>query len=211
MKILLSTAYFPPVDYFSCLVSGSDVLIEVHETFNRQSYRNRCEILGPNGVQTLVVPVIEAGRRKVPVSLVEIDYSTPWQNIHKQSIKSAYGKSPYYIHIEDIINSHINNKYKYLTELNFALLNSLLAFLRCQNMAKKTTEFIPEGSAGFTDYRNSIHPKLQFRKQVPVKNFPPYLQTFSDRFPFYPRLSIIDLISNTGPETLQYLHMLSEK
>lgn len=211
MKILLSTAYFPPIDYFSCLVSGNEVLIEAHETFNRQSYRNRCEILGPNGVQTLVVPVIEAGRKKVPVALVEIDYRKPWQNIHKQSFKSAYGKSPYYIHIEDIIHCHLNNKYKYLTELNSALLDSFLAFLRWQNNVATTTEYIPGGTENITDYRNCIHPKTQFRKNVPVQNYPPYIQTFSDRFSFQPRLSIIDLIANTGPEALWYLRMLAGK
>ncbi|MCC8174785.1 MAG: WbqC family protein [Odoribacter sp.] len=33
----------------------------------------------------------------------------------------------------------------------------------------------------------------------------PYYQTFSDRFPFIPDLSILDLIFNMGPESSRFL------
>jgi len=40
-NILLSTAYFPPVQYFSKFLQFENVYIEQHENFTKQTYRNR--------------------------------------------------------------------------------------------------------------------------------------------------------------------------
>ena len=52
--LLLATAYAPPVSYFVKLyehVAGT-IALEGCEHYIKQSYRNRCRILGPNGVQS---------------------------------------------------------------------------------------------------------------------------------------------------------------
>ena len=46
-RVLLSTAYFPPAEYFSLLAAAENVEIEKHENYLKQTYRNRCMILGP--------------------------------------------------------------------------------------------------------------------------------------------------------------------
>lgn len=57
---LLTTAYFPPIAYFSCLKKAEVTYIEQYENFGKQSYRNRCEIMTANGVIALTVPVAKS-------------------------------------------------------------------------------------------------------------------------------------------------------
>ncbi len=64
--LLLATAYAPPVSYFVKLYehAAGTIALEGCEHYIKQSYRNRCRILGPNGVQSLTIPVeLPAGRR----------------------------------------------------------------------------------------------------------------------------------------------------
>ena len=60
---LLTTAYFPPIAYFSCLKKAEVTYIEQYENFGKQSYRNRCEIMTANGVIALTVPVAKANSK----------------------------------------------------------------------------------------------------------------------------------------------------
>ncbi len=57
-SVLLSTAYFPPARYFTLIAGAGDVQIEKWENYHKQTYRNRCTILGANGPLDLVVPVL---------------------------------------------------------------------------------------------------------------------------------------------------------
>jgi hypothetical protein len=43
--ILLSTAYFPPSEYFSLIKNAGTVSVETGENYIKQTYRNRCKIL----------------------------------------------------------------------------------------------------------------------------------------------------------------------
>ena len=53
MTTLLSTTYFGPVQWYQKLHRSERVLIEKHESFVKQTYRNRCVIATANGPQTL--------------------------------------------------------------------------------------------------------------------------------------------------------------
>src|SRR5512145_1659315 len=89
-SILLSTSYLPPLQYIAKFLSGFPALIEKHENYQKQSYRNRCYIYGANGRQCLVIPVKKLHGEKTPIKEVEIDYTSNWQKIHLKSIESAY-------------------------------------------------------------------------------------------------------------------------
>ena len=62
MNALLSTTYFGPVQWYQKLYRADDVQIEACESFQKQTYRNRCLIATTQGVQALTVPV----ERSVP-------------------------------------------------------------------------------------------------------------------------------------------------
>ncbi|MFW5699856.1 MAG: WbqC family protein, partial [Bacteroidota bacterium] len=97
-KIILPTAYFGNIEYYSLIKQADNVLIEAHEHYIKQTYRNRCEIATANGPLALTVPVKFSNTKKTTIKDVRIDYDTNWQKIHFKAIESAYRKSPFYEH-----------------------------------------------------------------------------------------------------------------
>jgi hypothetical protein len=197
--MILTTAYLPPVQYISKFVSG-EPLIEIHENYQKQSYRNRCCIYGANGVQSLVIPVKKTHGQKMPVSEVEIDYATNWQHTHCKAIESAYRLSPFYEYYADELEKVILQPTVRLVDLNTALLRMMFSLIGINTPIKFTEEWTPMTDK---DFRKIIQPKSEPEDE----NFNPlpYQQTFSERFGFQPNLSIIDLLFNDGPETLSIL------
>ena len=111
-KILIELHHLPCLDYWKTILEahnlGKEVILEANENFNKQSYRNRTYILGANGKLALTVPV-QKGSQKTLITEVKIDYSADWNRQHWQSIKSAYGKSPFFIHYADFLEPIYEN------------------------------------------------------------------------------------------------------
>ena len=69
---LLQTTYFGPVQWYQKLNRYDHCLIEQYDSFQKQTYRNRCVIATANGTQALTVPV-ESDKREV-ISLVDVSF-----------------------------------------------------------------------------------------------------------------------------------------
>lgn len=156
--ILLSTAYFPPVQYCTKLLSNKTVYIEQHENFERQSYRNRTVILATNGATPLVIPVEKGRAGKTTMKDLQVSYDENWQHTHWQSIVSAYNSSPFLEYYTDDIEPFFTKKYKYLLDLNIDILQKIIELLEIDTEIKLTEAFeqVPEGTINF---RENIHPK----------------------------------------------------
>lgn len=203
--LLLSTAYFPPVQYISAIVRHPAVYIEQYENYGKQSYRNRCEILSANGVMPLSVPVKKNNRIKFLLKEAEIDYSTNWQKLHLRGLESAYRNSPFYDYYEEDFLFLFTRQEKFLLDLNNRILHTILQLLNIRKEILYTTDYIRE-TEGYNDLRNTIHPKSSRRTgETPEFRALPYPQTFCEKFPFFPNLSILDLLFNMGPESGNYL------
>jgi hypothetical protein len=202
-SILLSTAYLPPVQYISKFITHVPVLIEKHENYQKQSYRNRCYIYGANGKQCLVIPVKKQGI-KTPVSEVEIDNQYGWQKIHLKSIESAYRLSAFYEYYADDFRRFYEKECRFLYTLNMELLQLILSLMGIHNDpdTTKSWESIP---VNCIDYRQSIHPKLRLALPDDDFNPQPYQQVFQERYGFIPNLSVIDLLFNEGPLAAEVL------
>lgn len=196
--VILSTAYLPPIQYIAKIVSNDNVVIEVNETYSKQSYRNRCVIASCNGLLSLSIPVIKTNGNNTITKDVKIDNSTNWQKNHWKAIESAYRKSAYYEFVEDLLTPFFNKKEQFLIDFNGKILDELLKFIGTCKLLTRSNQFIKNYPGNIDDSRNSIHPKLQFqdfdKKFQPV----PYFQVFNDKFSFQPNLSIIDLLFNEG-------------
>ena len=201
MKVLLSTAYFPPIIYFNYLIQ-QDCTIEGFENFQKQSYRNRCNILTANGTEQLIVPIKHHKFEFVPIQEQEISYAENWQIKHWRSIISAYNHAPFFEFYKDDLNAILMQKYLLLFELNQSLLKLTLANLQLNTPSiSNKWELEP---TDFIDKRNAIHPKNE--NESISQN---YHQVFSKKFGFTPNLSILDLLFNLGPEA--HLFLLKNK
>lgn len=198
-KILVSTAYLPPVEYFSLISQADEVLVELEENYLKQSYRNRCYILSSHGPQLLSVPVYLGSQHKTPLKEIRIDYSKRWQQVHLRAITASYNSSPYFQFYFENIEKIISKKIDFLIDLNMELTESVLKMLKLNIKLTHTTNFEPIGEAD-NDFRYKISPKE--KSQFIVKE---YMQVFDTCNRLDQQLSIIDLIFNMGPEFIDYL------
>ena len=201
MMLLLSTAYFAPIQYYSILVRNEHVVIERHEHYNKQSWRNRCTIYSANGLLDLVVPVVKTVKPKVPITEVEISYDMPWQKQHFKAIESAYRRSPFYEYYIDDLMTFFNCRHRFLYEFNMQIMRVVCGLMKIQFSVQESLQYIKSGGEGVIDLRNSIHPKVN---QLLDVTFPHYTQVFAEKWGFKPNLSILDLLFHTGPEAKNY-------
>ena len=202
--LLLSTAYFAPVQYYSKLIQRGGVVIERHENYNKQSYRNRCTIYSANGLLDLVVPVVKPDKPKIPVTEVEISYDTLWQKQHFKAIESAYRRSPFYEYYIDDLMAFFNSRHRYLYEFNMQIMRKVCDLMKIPFHVRESSIYIKSGESD-PDLRNSLHPKMNWQDADPSFMPPHYTQVFSNKWGFKPNLSILDLLFNTGPEAKDLL------
>ena len=206
---LLSIAYLPPVQYITKFLAHESVYIEMHENFQKQSYRNRCVIYGANGPLTLVIPVKKKRGRNNIITDIRIDYDTDWQNIHWKSLVSAYQNSPFFEFYKDELNQLLFNSEKSLVDFNLNLLNHILKLLNLNETYSMSEDYLSDSEVH--DYRQSVNPKK--RLQRPDRSFQPvkYQQVFIEKFGFIPNLSVVDLIFNEGPNSHHILEASIKK
>lgn len=142
--MLLTTAYFPPVEYFALLAKYSVVYMEACENYQKQSYRNRCRILTSNGVEALNVPVVhENGTFSLPIKEIRVDYSTPWVLRTERAIESAYSSSPFFIYYRDALFAILDSHPATLWELNRRIIDFFCAKIGIAPQIMETTEYLP--------------------------------------------------------------------
>lgn len=200
MTPVFSTAYLPPIAYVANMLQHAELLIETKETFPKQTYRNRTEIMTAGGVRTLSVPVIRINHSRTEE--VGIDYKERWNIIHLRTLAAAYSASPYYLYYKDDLEELLTQRYDKLIDLNEALLKWILWMLKCDCQLLRTEDYQKEYEL---DFRNTFSPKVPY----PTEGQEKYYQVFSDRLPFTPNLSIIDLLMNVGPEAKDYLKRIA--
>jgi len=198
-KILVSTAYLPPVEYFSIISQADEIFIEREENYLKQSYRNRCYILSSHGSQLLSVPVYLGSLHKTLVKDIRIDYSKRWQQVHLRAMTASYNSSPYFEFYFENIEKIISKNHNFLLDLNMELTESVLEILKVNKTIFYTTIFEPVGDIE-NDFRYKITPKG--KSHFAVKE---YFQVFNNVEGFVPGLSIIDLVFNMGPDAVEYL------
>jgi hypothetical protein len=198
-KLLISTAYLPPVQYFSLIQQSEEVLIEREENYHKQTYRNRCNILSARGAHSLTVPVYLGSSHKTPLKNVRIDYSKRWQQVHLRAIGTSYRSAPFFEFYFDELEKVIMKNHEFLIDLNEELTEVLLKFLGIKRVLRYTESFSPAGASDH-DFRYLITPKIP--NDLAMME---YTQVFNIGGGFISGLSIIDLVFNMGPESVRYL------
>ena len=197
---VLPMFYLPPVEYFALLNTyKTDILIEREEHFPKQTYRNRTNICSPDGALVLTVPVIKGSKKHTPIQDVKISYDFEWQRLHWLSLQACYRRSAYFEYYEDEFAVFYNKQFPFLFDYNEQLLQFILKSLKLKVNYKHTETYEAEYSSA-ADFRNSISDKRESEFNQSV-----YFQVFEDRNGFIKNLSIVDLLFNQGPNSIQYL------
>ena len=196
MTALIEAHYLPSIAYFAAIHQASEVVLEKHEHYVKQSYRNRCHIVSARGKETLIVP-LTSKHGKVSISEVRIDYSQKWLNNHWRTIRSAYGKAPFFEHYSDELEGRLFKRTTFLYDLTHDLLSLCLKWLKWEITIKESEKFEKTPSASVFDLRSALNVKddanlSQF--YLPAT----YRQVFGNTF--VANVSVIDLIFCMGPE-----------
>ncbi len=199
MTTLLSTTYFGPVQWYQKLYRSEAVEIEQWESFQKQTYRNRCLIATTNGVQTLTVPV---ERHIETIKDIRISDHGNWRHLHWNALQSAYGESPFLDYYQDDIRPFFEKRWTYLFDFNEEIRQKMCELIDIQPEVGYTKAYANHGDSPH-DLRDGIRPK----HPEPDADFvpKPYYQVYQQKHGFLANLSILDLLFNMGPESIFYL------
>ncbi len=191
--VLLSSAYLPPVSFFSAMAGASDVIIEQYDSYCKQTYRNRCLIAGANGIQTLTIPIIRPSSPGQPMKDVRISDHGEWRHQHWNALESAYMNTPYYMYYQDDFRPFYEKKWEFLLDFNMELTQVILK-LAHMSVQLSLTDSYYNNPDDITDLRILVNTMEQ------SSNAKPYWQVFQQKHGFLPNLSAVDLLFNMGPE-----------
>ncbi len=206
-SILIESQYLPPIQFFSKLIQYPTVFIEQQEHYKKGSYRNRCEIATANGVLALSIPLQKGKNEQQPIRAVRIAYHEPWQRLHWESIRSAYGKAPFFEFYVDALKPFFHEPHEFLFDFNGALLQLLLQLLPLHPNLELTPRYEKQPPPEVLDFRDALSPKAHRKREDPDFQPQRYAQVFEEKHGFLPNLSILDLLFCTGPEAISFLQL----
>ncbi|WP_373519979.1 WbqC family protein [Aquiflexum sp.] len=201
MPLLTDLFYLPPVEYFVLISDHRELCINGTERYQKQTYRNRAQILLTNKVDTLSIPVL-MGNSKQLYKEIKIDYDQKWKNIHLRGIQSAYGKAPFFEYFFPYLEIVYAKNLTFLFDLNIELLTVCLKLLQSNTKLKVVSENVDANN--YPDTRGIINAKEGFGSRNIMTPYP-YSQMFGVNF--VPNLSILDLLFCKGPESKDILNL----
>jgi len=204
---IFTTAYFPPISYFVALLPFENIFIEGFENYQKQSFRNRAYIAGPNGKQSLNVPVIKTNGNHTSIKDITLSEETNWKQQHWNSIETAYNSSAFMMYYEEEIKAVMFKDHKNLWDLNMELLELMLELFQIDTKIIQTKDF-EKSPDDCLDYRSTIHPKETsiFAKELDKNT---YFQVFEDKNGFIRDLSCLDLLFNLGPDAGGFIRRIT--
>ncbi len=200
VMILLPCFYLAPVAYYAVLLHSDRALVEIHDRYRRQSYRNRCIIGGANGPLALSVPIEKPASPRTCTKDIRVSDHGNWRHLHWNAILSAYNSTPFFQYYEDDFRPFFEKKHCFLHDFNEELRMLACRLLGIETPVTYTTAYMENPGEDVRDLREAIHPKHPLGLETA-----PYYQVFAGKHGFLPNLSIIDLLFNLGNEARLYL------
>ncbi len=148
MLFITECQYFPTVDTFKMSIQNTHLMLEQYELYRKTSFRNRCVILGGNGLLSLTVPLIGGREQRVHIRDVQIDYSQSWARTHIRSMISAYNKAPFFNYYLSDLETILNKREKFLFDLNYQIIDYIIKVLKIKTFILLTEDYKFDYPAG---------------------------------------------------------------
>ena len=199
-RTLLDCEYFPCIDLYSFFFKNENIFIEQFEHFEKATFRNRCEVIGPNGKITLSVPLERGRNQRSIMKDVKICNKEQWQQLHWKTLCASYRRSPYFEYYEHYFFDFFKKPFVFLFDLNIesiALINKILKIEKQYSLSEKYEKTQPETTM---DLRAAFNPKQSYHHYTKQ-----YIQNFEERHGFIHNLSILDLVFSCGKKSVELL------
>ena len=194
MLIGVCPAYLPNIHYMAWMVSQIEIVMVTNKPYQKQTFRNRTEIYGANGKLKLTIPIVHSKEKERQIDeTVIIHYENSWQQKHWKSLENAYRSSPFFEFYEDDLYPFYHQKFEKLMDYNIELIKMVLYLLNSE------VKLLFNGETD-DEFDDLIIAKHGLKKKTPL-----YQQVFQFKHGFISNLSILDLLFNLGPQSLEYL------
>jgi hypothetical protein len=229
----LQPGYLPWLGFFD-QIAHCDVFILYDELpYTTDSWRNRNRVRIPQGWRWLTVPVVNKGIRHKTIRDIEVSEQGNWRRSHWRTIRNHYARAPFFPAHEDFFASLYEKRWKYLVDIDVEIIFYLLQvlqigtkmllasekgleaeYLRTHSTGRDPTArvvFLCQclGAACFLEgalgraFMNPAHLEpFGITLEFHAYQHPYYRQLFGG---FIPYLSVIDLLFNHGPDSLDIL------
>ncbi len=197
--IVVSYLYAGNINFYSEVKNDLYLCFDGYENYIKQTYRSRCTIYGANGKLDLIIPIVKGKQGHRPMRDVKISYAENWQKLHWKSLESAYRSSPYFEFYEHEFIGFYTKKEEYLIDFNFKVHSCICKCLNIETKHQATHE-----------YQKTIENANDLRKISDLiysnkLTYNEYTQVFADKHGFIPNLSVLDLLFNNGPHSVDFL------
>ena len=199
MDILIHPNYFPNIHQFTQIIKANNILFEVSDNYQKQTFRNRTYIYGANGKLGLFIPVIHTHKYRELFKDVKISYDSNWMDLHLKSLQSAYRSSPYFEYFEDDFIKLYSEKEKFLADFNIKCIRLISNLLDLDLDYKISNEYV-EKTNDIIDLRDLSNARKEKKIDTPK-----YIQVFESKHGYINNLSIIDLIFSEGPNSVSLI------
>ncbi len=189
--MISSSIPFPPVSWWIKAYQAQQVYLDVHEHYQKMSYRNRYYLASPEGKMLMSIPLENGRNQRVPVKEVKISNKYNWQDNHWKTITSLYGRSPFFEYFEYRVKPLFEQQYEWLHDFNKASINLVGEILRPGIVFFETKDFQKNYPEYTTDMREQLTPQQ-------ANDTKEYYQVFAERSGFQQDCSILDLLFCEG-------------
>ena len=203
MAVLLHPTSFPNIAALATIVQ-KEVIWEVYDNYQKQTYRNRYHICTDQGLHKLTIPIRHLGNAngRQLYRDVRVDNTYPWQKQHWRTLQTAYRTSPFFEYYEDELAPLFEQAFTFLLDFNWESVAFLCAALEVPPISVQTTRYTAEFNDG-SDARFLVNAKKSLHfNQVP------YVQVFGERHGFIANTSSLDLLFNEGGNATSYLRQV---
>jgi WbqC-like protein family len=182
--------YWPSVDWYAHALHHGKVCVP-HAVYSKKYHLNKTHLINAQGLYALSIPLIGGRNQRAPDTLIQISEAENWRQTHCRSIKTMYGRAPFFENIMPYIDAFYQQTFTSLYDCNLQSLQIINRILKVE------LELLP--TAALPNYDHIQLPPI------------PYIQVFSHKLPFTPSASMLDLLMNEGKEAISILHRMTSQ